>query len=217
MASSRKSRSPARAREIKATAPAAAPDVEEIITKDTTQELAIGTFILRWGKAFLSAGALLTIGQVFLLTSMGVVYMMGHDTWKSHLFVYGPILAITTIMLRDQYSFYYTVSVWLAIAHGIAHQVDPIPFHSLFHCTRPKLISFNPVQTNPIQSNPIQSIQIQSHPIKFSLAQPSHLGPAQPTPSRGTRIPTTWHFTLLRPTPTPTLIPSLNRFTLSST
>ena len=46
-------------------------------------------------------------------------------SWLSWLLIYGPILGITTVVCRDQYSFTFAFSTWLAIAHGLAHVIFP--------------------------------------------------------------------------------------------
>ena len=53
------------------------------------------------------------------------VYLFGAEHPLSWLLIYGPILGISAVQCRDQMSFTYCFSTWLAIAHGLAHVIFP--------------------------------------------------------------------------------------------
>jgi len=74
---------------------------------------------------WLKAGVLLLASNLAVGANMYGVYLFGKNSWLSWLLIYGPILAITSVICRDQYSFTFAFSTWLAIAHGLAHVIFP--------------------------------------------------------------------------------------------
>lgn len=73
----------------------------------------------------LEAGLLLLGANIATLSSMFIVYLVGNQSLISWVLIYVPILAINTVSLRDQAPLLYILSQWLAIAHGLAHQIFP--------------------------------------------------------------------------------------------
>jgi len=74
---------------------------------------------------YLHAGLLLIASNILVFANMYGVYLFGQNSYMSWLLVYGPILGISAVQCRDQMSFTFTFSTWLAIAHGLAHCIFP--------------------------------------------------------------------------------------------
>ena len=56
---------------------------------------------------------------------MYLVYILGPNTIWSDILIYGPIISIIIVLIRDKFTFSYIISCVLAFLHGFAHKFYP--------------------------------------------------------------------------------------------
>ena len=76
-------------------------------------------------KKILSAFFLLIFSNILIASTMYLVYILGPNTIWSDILIYGPIISIIIVLIRDKFTFYYIISCVLAFLHGFAHKFYP--------------------------------------------------------------------------------------------
>lgn len=76
-------------------------------------------------KKILTPFFLLLLSNVLLASTMYLVYILGANSIWSDILIYGPILSIITVLIRDKFTFSYVISCILAFLHGFAHKFYP--------------------------------------------------------------------------------------------
>jgi hypothetical protein len=68
---------------------------------------------------------LLSTSNIIIALKMFIVYILGVNTIWSDILIYGPILLIIIVLIRDKFTFSYVISCILALLHGLAHKFYP--------------------------------------------------------------------------------------------
>lgn len=76
-------------------------------------------------KKILSAFFLLLFSNILIAKTMYLVYFFGTNSIWSDILIYGPIVAIIIVLVRDKFTFSYIISCVLAFLHGFAHKFYP--------------------------------------------------------------------------------------------
>jgi len=73
----------------------------------------------------IESGLLLLAANATVYFTMGLIQVLGKESLGSWLLIYGPIVLLNAVSLRDHAPAIYVFSQWLAIGHGLAHVFYP--------------------------------------------------------------------------------------------